>query len=90
MKTNEQKTKSKAALIWDFLRGSKRFFVVAILSAALNSLAEMINPQIIRIALDHVIGSQPTDALSAPVLALAERFGGFAYLRQHLCSCQHR
>lgn len=84
MKTNEQKTKSNAALIWDFLRGSKRFFVVAILSAALSSLAEMINPQIIRIALDHVIGSQPTDALSAPVLALAERFGGFAYLRQHL------
>ena len=84
MKTNEQKTKGNAALIWDFLRGSKRFFVVAILSAALSSLAEMINPQIIRIALDHVIGSQPTDALSAPVLALAERFGGFAYLRQHL------
>ena len=84
MKTNEQKTKSSAALIWDFLRGSKRFFVVAILSAAMSSLAEMINPQIIRIALDHVIGSQPTDALSAPVLALAERFGGFAYLRQHL------
>ena len=47
MKTNEQKTKSNAALIWDFLRGSKRFFVVAILSAALSSLAEMINPQII-------------------------------------------
>ncbi|MBQ5977956.1 MAG: ABC transporter ATP-binding protein [Oscillospiraceae bacterium] len=84
MKTNEQKTKGNAALIWDFLRGSKRFFVVAILSAALSSLAEMINPQIIRIALDHVIGSQPTDALAAPVLALAERFGGFAYLRQHL------
>ena len=84
MKTNEQKTKSNAALIWDFLRGSKRFFVVAILSAALSSLAEMINPQIIRIALDHVIGSQPTDALAAPVLALAERFGGFAWLRQHL------
>ncbi len=84
MKTNEQKTKGNAALIWDFLRGSKRFFVVAILSAAMSSLAEMINPQIIRIALDHVIGSQPTDALSASVLALAERFGGFAYLRQHL------
>ena len=84
MKKNEQKTKSNAALIWDFLRGSKRFFVVAILSAAMNSLAEMINPQIIRIALDHVIGSQPADALAAPVLALVERFGGFAYLRQNL------
>ena len=84
MKTNEQKTKSNAALILDFLRGSKRFFAVAILSAAVSSLAEMINPQIIRIALDHVIGSQPTDELSAPVMTLVERVGGFAYLRQHL------
>ena len=84
MKTNEQQTKSNAALILDFLRGSKRFFAVAILSAAVSSLSEMINPQIIRIALDHVIGSQPTDGLSAPVIALVERFGGFAYLRQHL------
>ena len=84
MKKNEQNKKSSAALIWDFLRGSKRFFAVAILAAALNSLAEMINPQIIRIALDHVIGSQPTDGLSASVLALVGRFGGFAYLRRNL------
>ena len=84
MKKNEQNKKSSAALIWDFLRGSKRFFAVAILAAALNSLAEMINPQIIRIALDHVIGSQPTDGLSASVLALVGRFGGFTYLRRNL------
>ena len=84
MKTNEKQAKNSAALIWDFLHGSKRFFVVAILSAAVSSLAEMVNPQIIRIALDHVIGSQPADALSAPVLGLVERFGGFGYLRQHL------
>ncbi len=74
----------KAALIRDFLRGSKRYFVVAILSAAVTSLADMVNPQIIRIALDHVIGSQPTDALAAPVLALIGRAGGVAYLRAHL------
>ena len=84
MNTNEQNKKSNAALVWDFLRGSKRFFVLAIVSAAVSSLAEMINPQIIRIALDHVIGSNPTDSLAAPVRALIERFGGPAYLRQNL------
>ena len=84
MNDKQQTTKSKAALIWDFLRGSKRYFVVAILSAAASSLSEMINPQIIRITLDHVIGSNPTDALSPAVLALASRFGGFAHLRANL------
>ena len=84
MKKNEQTKKNNAALIWDFLRGSKRYFVVAILSAALSSLAEMINPQIIRIALDHVIGSQPTDSLSSLVKTLVARFGGFDWLRGHL------
>ena len=84
MKTENQKKKSNAALVLDFLRGSKRFFAVAILSAAVSSLAEMINPQIIRIALDHVIGSNPTDSLSAPVRGLIARFGGTAGLRQNL------
>ena len=74
----------KAALIWDFLRGSKRYFAVAILSAAVTSLADMINPQIIRVALDHVIGAQPTDTLAAPVRALLSRAGGTEYLHAHL------
>ena len=80
----QQNTRSKGALIWGFLRGSKRYFVVAILAAAVSSLSEMINPQIIRIALDHVIGREPTVALSRPVLALIARAGGTEYLRAHL------
>ena len=84
MNTKPQKQQTKASLIIEFLRGSKRFFAVAILSAAINSLAEMINPQIIRIALDQVIGGRPADSLAAPVRALVERVGGFAYLRENL------
>ena len=80
----QQNRKRKAALIWDFLRGSKRYFVIAILSAAVASLAEMINPQIIRIALDQVIAGLSTESLSRPVLALIERAGGTGYLRAHL------
>ena len=84
MDTKQTINKSNASLIWRFLRGSKRFFAVAILSAAINSLAEMINPQIIRIALDQVIGGRPADSLAAPVRALIERVGGFAWLRGNL------
>ena len=72
----KQNTGGKAALIWEFLRGSKRYFLVAILAAAVNSLPEMINPQ--------VIGKAPADALSRPALSLLERAGGAAYLREHL------
>ncbi|MBR5343180.1 MAG: ABC transporter ATP-binding protein, partial [Oscillospiraceae bacterium] len=84
MDTKQTINKGNASLIWRFLRGSKRFFAVAILSAAINSLAEMINPQIIRIALDQVIGGRPADSLAAPVRALIERVGGFAWLRGNL------
>ena len=83
-KIGKVKRKEKAALIRYFLHGSKRYFAVAIVSAALSSLSELINPQIIRVALDHVIGSAPTDTLAAPVRALLERFGGASYLRGHL------
>ncbi|MCR5664300.1 MAG: ABC transporter ATP-binding protein/permease [Oscillospiraceae bacterium] len=79
----KQKT-SGAALIWRFLRGSKRYFAVAVVSAAVGSLAEMINPQIIRVALDHVIGSAPLDSLSELGRALIARAGGVGWLRENL------
>ena len=51
----------KAALVWRFLKGSKRFFLLAVLSTALTALADMVIPQIIRIAVDNVIGgNDPT------------------------------
>ena len=86
MKKNPEAKKQgheKAALIWYFLEGSKKYFVISLLSAAVSALAELINPQIIRIALDHVIGNEPP-ALSRGVMALIQRVGGFAYLRENL------
>ena len=84
MKQEMKKPNTKAGLIAFFLQGSKRYFALAIISALITNLAEMINPQIIRIALDHVIGKAPTDNLSAFARALIERAGGVELLREKL------
>ena len=78
---NEKKAKLK--LLWDFLRGSKRYFLLAILSAAVTALADMLNPQIIRAAVDNAIGGKEAD-FPGFVMELVEKLGGFSYLGQNL------
>ncbi len=73
----------KARLLWEFLKGSKRYFLASILMAALTALADMINPQIIRAAVDNAIGGKPAEFPDF-VLRLVDRIGGFAYLGKHL------
>ncbi|MBR0140293.1 MAG: ABC transporter ATP-binding protein, partial [Firmicutes bacterium] len=75
--------KSNTGLLLRFLKGSKRWFVMGILASAVVSLADMISPQIIRAAIDYAIGGLDPD-LPAWAIALADRFGGFAYLGEHL------
>ena len=87
LKHNPSKPKTekreKTELLWHFLEGSKRFFALSILSAAITALADMIQPQIIRAAVDNAIGGKPS-TFSAPVMRLVDAAGGFAYLGKHL------
>lgn len=78
---NEKKAKLK--LLWDFLKGSKRYFLLAVLSAAITSLADMLNPQIIRAAVDNAIGGKETN-FPPFVMDLVNSLGGFSYLGQNL------
>ena len=84
-KTDKPKknTKRNAALVWRFLRGSKALYVLSILSAAVTALADMIEPQIFRMAVDNALGGREA-FYAAPVMAIVNRFGGFAYLGQHI------
>ncbi len=50
--------RDKRALIWRFLRGSKGLFLLSMLCAALSALADMLSPQIIRVAVDNVLGGK--------------------------------
>ena len=80
--TNPQQ-KEKLALLWQFLKGSKRFFLATVLSATVTALADMLQPQIIRAAVDCAIGGKEGD-FPPVVMDLVARVGGFAYLGEHL------
>ena len=81
--SKKQKNKETRALLWRFLKGSKLFFCISMLSAALAALADMISPQIIRAAIDNAIGGKAS-RFPAWVMRGVDALGGFAYLGQNL------
>ncbi len=83
MKKPDTQSRQKLRLLWQFLQGSKRFFLLSILATGVTSLAEMLNPQIVRAAVDCVIGGEEAD-FPELVMMLVDRIGGFGYLRQNL------
>ena len=79
----DTQNREKLSLLWHFLKGAKRYFLIAILSAGVTALADMLQPQIIRAAIDNAIGGKEAD-FPPFVMALVEKVGGFPYLGQHL------
>ena len=75
--------KNKLKLLWQFLQGSKRYFLVAILAASVTALADMLQPQIIRAAVDCAIGGKEGD-FPAFVMDYVDSIGGWAYLGKNL------
>ena len=71
-------------MILRFLRGSKLLFVTSMLASALAALADMVSPQIVRVAVDHVLGSAPTETLPGFAVSLIGRAGGVAALREQI------
>ena len=49
---------TKISLILDFLRGSRRYFVISILSALCVTGLDMLSPQLIRTTVDCVLGDK--------------------------------
>ena len=79
MSNQEQTNQSRlhrAGLIWQFLKGSRWFFLLCMLCAAVSTLADMVTPQIIRVTVDQVLGSAPADQLSPLVRGLLDAAGG--------------
>lgn len=74
---------TKLSLVWNFLKGSKVFFIISIIATMLVNVVDMISPQIIRTTVDSVIGSE---ALELPVFVvkMIDDIEGVAYLKSHL------
>ena len=66
-----------------FLDGSKRWFLAAILSTVGLALTNMLTPQIVRVTVDSVLGSEPFD-LPPSLADLLNRLGGAEVLREKL------
>ena len=71
-------------MIGAFLRGSRLLFLLSMLASALAALADMVAPQIVRAAVDNVLGSQPLDTMPGYIRELIEGLGGTAYLAEHI------
>ena len=71
------------SLLWQFLKGAKRYFFVTVMAAAVTALADMLQPQIIRAAVDCALGGKEGD-FPAFVMDAVNAIGGFRYLGQHL------
>ncbi len=76
-----KKTANKFHMLWHFMRGSKRFFLIGVLATIAVTLLDMLSPQIMRATIDSVLGSS---ALPASMAKLLEAVGGREYLRAHL------
>lgn len=78
-----KRNNSRLRLVSSFLDGSKRWFLAAILSTIGLALTNMLTPQIVRVTVDSVLGSEPFDL--PPFLAdLLNRLGGAEILREKL------
>ncbi len=79
----ERKYPTRLKMVGHFLRGSKRWFFLAVIFACLVSLFELISPKLIAFTVDSVIGDQVPD-VTGMVKTLLEAAGGTAYLKGHL------
>ncbi|MBR3719389.1 MAG: hypothetical protein IKN20_05955, partial [Firmicutes bacterium] len=79
----QQNKKNNTQLLLRFLKGSKLLFVLSIACSALVTLVDMLNPQIIRAAIDNAIGGQASQ-FPGWVNEFVDSLGGFVYLGQHL------
>ncbi len=79
----DKKKNNNTQLLMNFLQGSKAFFACSILAAGVMSLCDMLTPQIVRAAIDNALGGKEAD-FPAYIMRLVDRFGGFAYLGEHL------
>ncbi len=75
--------REKLSLLWRFLKGAKRYFLVTVLAATVTALADLLQPQIVRAAVDCALGGKEGD-FPAFVMDFVNSIGGFAYLGEHL------
>lgn len=73
----------KFKLLMQFLHGSGRTYIFAIISTLLMTVFSAISPLVIKMTIDSVIGGEPVN-LPFGLNALIERIGGISFIRSNL------
>lgn len=73
----------KFKLLVQFLHGSGKIYIFAIISVLLMSVFSALSPLIIRFTVDSVIGREPAD-LPFALNSAVERMGGMEFIRTNL------
>lgn len=79
----KKKFPTRISLIFYFLEGSKRWFLLAIFFAVLMQVFSLINPKIIAFTVDSVIGSEHPE-IPKSIMHLIDAAGGISVLKEHL------
>ena len=79
----ETKKYTKPGLVLEFIKGSTHFFIISILSAIMVTGLDMISPQIIRMTVDSVLGTEELD-LPGFLMSAVDNMGGVSYFRERL------
>jgi ABC-type multidrug transport system, ATPase and permease components len=79
----DSKFKTNRELVWHFLRGSKAYFIIAVVCISLMNLLALIVPRVISYTVDTLITGKESD-LPAFIVDAIESIGGSAYIREHL------
>ncbi len=74
---------TRASMLFHFLRGNKRYFLISMFSAAAVSLLDLLNPRIIAYTVDTVLDGR-VSAMPEAVNRMIEAIGGAQFLRAHL------
>ena len=74
---------AKTQMVSFFLNGSKKYFLLAIISGCLVSFMDMINPRIIGFTVDSVLGDKVTE-LPEVLNKMLISVGGTVWVKEHL------
>lgn len=74
---------NRLKLLWKFMKGNRLVYIGAVLSIGLATLASIINPLVLKISIDSVIGNK---ALEAPdfIIYAINGIGGVEFLEKNL------
>ena len=73
----------RSGILWYFLEGSKKFFLLSILCSIVTSFLDLISPRLVGVTVDLITGEFHEDS-SAVLRALLAKLGGASYVREHL------